>query len=658
MAITQQSTKQKTERQGSTDWKACLVTVQHTVEDILKKHLGHDRLRVKHKLSDLTGERDCSLYIVDTRIPDISIWPAPILVDPANRSKPWIFLLSKTSDASSLSELPTNSMFFEHSSEGLDALTSFIKRMFSPELSKKIERVYYVENIGSFVVRMGNGKTYLLKMDDLPEADSSRVIQYRIARNHDYFKVRQESSNWFEVPWDEVLYHCEPGYEYYKGKQVQTANKVRARRIGEKLREIRNTKGLSVEELAQKAGLKRPNLSRLEHGKHVPSLETMERLSVALGVPVADIVAGPSEIKQALPDRSKPNLGRIRVIGLGGAGCNAITRMVREQIRGVEFIAMNTDAQHLAITEAAIHIQLGERVTRGLGASGDRALGRKAAEESRDEIKQVMSSSDMTFIIAGMGGGTGTGAAPMVAEISRQCGALTIAIVTKPFGFEGNRRMRTAEEGIMELMDKVDTLVIIPNDRLLDLFDQKTGVEGAFKMADELLYHGVQAIAEVVTVPGLINLDFADIRTIMKDAGPAWMSIGRGSGQNRAVDAAKQALASPLLDVSIEEAKGVLLNIAGSTSLTLFEVNSAAEVIRQAVDPEANVIFGVVLDPNMGNEVRLTLIATGFTTKEAFAGSARQKEIARLLRTFKDKEPTIPSSLSRSLYSSRREMPA
>jgi len=355
-----------------------------------------------------------------------------------------------------------------------------------------------------------------------------------------------------------------------------------------------------------------------------------------------------------------PSGAKIKVVGLGGAGCNAVTRMVREQIRGVEFIAMNTDAQHLAVTEAAIRIQLGERITRGLGAGGDAVMGRKAAEESRDEIKQVMAGSDMSFITAGMGGGTGTGSAPMVAEISKQTGALTIAIVTKPFAFEGNHRMHTAENGIMELIDKVDTLVIIPNDRLLDLCDQKTGVDSAFKMADEVLYHGVQAIAEVVTVPGLINLDFADIRTIMRDAGPAWMSIGHGSGQNRAVDAAKQALSSPLLDVSMEGAKGVLFNVAGSNSLSLFEVNAAAEVIKQAVDPEANVIFGVVLDPNMGNEVRLTLIATGFTTREAMAGSAREKEITRILKGLKSEEEfEVPSFLrQRHVMPSARNRPA
>ncbi len=341
-----------------------------------------------------------------------------------------------------------------------------------------------------------------------------------------------------------------------------------------------------------------------------------------------------------------PSGAKIKVVGLGGAGCNAVTRMVREQIRGVEFIGMNTDAQALAVTEAAVRIQLGERITRGLGAGGDHTMGRKAAEESRDEIKQSVGGADMVFITAGMGGGTGTGSSALVAEVAKQSGALTIAVVTKPFTFEGAHRARTADEGIMALIDKVDTLVIIPNDRLLDLCDQKTGVDGAFKMADEVLHHGVQAIAEVVTVPGLINLDFADIRTIMKDAGPAWMSIGHGSGQNRAVDAAKQALASPLLDVSMEGAKGVLFNVAGSSSLTLFEVNGAADVIRQAVDPDANVIFGVVLDPNMGNEVRLTLIATGFATRDALTGNAREKEITRLLKGMKnDEELEVPSFL-------------
>lgn len=341
-----------------------------------------------------------------------------------------------------------------------------------------------------------------------------------------------------------------------------------------------------------------------------------------------------------------PSPAKIKVIGLGGAGCNAITRMVREQIRGVEFIAMNTDAQHLAVTEAPVRVQLGERLTRGLGAGGDHRLGQKAAEESRDDIKQLVDEADMVFITAGMGGGTGTGSLPVVAELAKQSGALTVAVVTKPFAFEGSHRSEVTEEGIANTIDKVDTMVIIPNDRLFALCDHKTGVDGAFKLADEVLCHGVQAIAEVITVPGLINLDFADVRAVLKDAGPSWMSIGRGVGQNRATDAAREALASPLLDVSVRGARGVLFNISGGGTLSLFEVNGAAEVIRQAVDSEANIIFGVTLDPNLDNEVRLTLIATGFTTREELVGAGREKEMARLLKDIKtEEELTIPTFL-------------
>jgi cell division protein FtsZ len=334
-----------------------------------------------------------------------------------------------------------------------------------------------------------------------------------------------------------------------------------------------------------------------------------------------------------------PSGANIKVIGLGGAGCNAITRMVREQIRGVEFIAMNTDAQALAVTEAAVRIQLGERATRGLGAGGDHLVGQKSAEESHDEIRQAVAGADMAFITAGMGGGTGTGSAAVVAGIVKQTGCLTIGVVTRPFSFEGTHRAQVADAGIAELIDKVDTLVIIPNDRLFDLCNDKVGVDGAFRIADDILCHGVQAIAEVVTVPGLINLDFADIRTIMKDAGPAWMSIGHGSGQNRARDAAKEALSSPLLDVSVDGAKGVLFNVAGGSNLSLYEVNDAAEIIRQAVDPEANVIFGVVLDPNMNADVRLTLIATGFDSKDhGLSGMSYDKEMNRLLKGIKSEE--------------------
>jgi len=349
---------------------------------------------------------------------------------------------------------------------------------------------------------------------------------------------------------------------------------------------------------------------------------------------------------------------KIKVIGLGGGGCNAVTRMVQEEIQGVEFIAMNTDSQAMALTEAPIRIQLGERLTKGLGVGGDSGLGQRAAEESRDELKEVISGSDMVFITSGMGGGTGTGAAPTVAEIAKQSGALTIAVVTKPFAFEGTNRCQVAEEGIAQLLGKVDTLIIIPNDRLLDLCDQKTGVDNAFRLADDVLRHGVQAISEVITVPGLINLDFADVRAVMKDAGPAWMSMGRGSGQNRAVDAAKEALASPLLDVSAGGSKGVLFNVVGGSSLTLFEVNEAAEVIKQAVDPEANIIFGVAHDADMDKEIKITLIATGFASKKGLAGIGKDEELNEFLNGLKKSEDEldVPSFLRRPLFSHRRQV--
>ncbi|MBI4187157.1 MAG: cell division protein FtsZ [Chloroflexi bacterium] len=353
-----------------------------------------------------------------------------------------------------------------------------------------------------------------------------------------------------------------------------------------------------------------------------------------------------------------PNPARIKVVGLGGGGCNAITRMVREDIHGVEFIAMNTDAQALAITEASVRVQLGEKLTRGLGAGGDHNQGQKSAEESRDEIKELVVGADMVFITCGMGGGTGTGSAPVVAEIAKQSGALTIAVVTKPFSFEGTRRRQVAEDGITRLMGKVDTLIIIPNDRLLDLCDQKMPVDAAFQMADDVLRHGVQAISEVITVPGVINLDFADVKAVMKDAGPAWMSIGTGSGQDRAVEAAKAALASPLLDVSVTGSKGVLFNVVGGNSLSLFEVNKASEVIRQAVDPDANIIFGVAHDPAMDKEVKITLIATGFTTRTGLIG-ATEDELSKLLKNLRNEEEQldVPSFLRRPMFAHRRQMP-
>jgi len=341
-----------------------------------------------------------------------------------------------------------------------------------------------------------------------------------------------------------------------------------------------------------------------------------------------------------------PSPARIKAIGIGGGGCNAITRMVRQEIKGVDFIAMNTDGQALALAEAPTRIQLGEKLTRGLGAGGDHKVGSKAAEESRQVIEEIVAGADMIFVTAGMGGGTGTGGIPLVAEIAKQSGALTIAVVTKPFSFEGAHRTMTAEEGLLDLSGKVDTLIIIPNDRLLQLCDAKTNVDSAFTLADDALRLGVKAISEVVTVPGLINLDFADIKSVMKDAGPAWMSVGRGSGQNRAAEAAKAALASPLLDVAISGARGVLFNVTGGSSLTLFECKEAAEVIGQGVSPDANIIFGVVFDPKMDSEVQITVIATGFTTQYG-RGIANADELRRLITNSGDLLDA-PSFLRRS----------
>ena len=353
------------------------------------------------------------------------------------------------------------------------------------------------------------------------------------------------------------------------------------------------------------------------------------------------------------------NPAKIKVIGLGGGGSNAVTRMVRENIQGVEFIAMNTDAQALAICEAPVCVQLGPKLTRGLGAGGDHHVGTKAAEENKDELKDIVGGADMVFLTAGMGGGTGTGSIPVVAEIAKASGALTIAVVTKPFSFEGAHRMQNAQEGIDELVDKVDTLIIIPNDKLLTLCDNKTGVDSAFKLADDVLRHGVQAIAEVITTPGMINLDFADVKAIMKDAGPAWMSIGKGTGQNRAIDAAKEALSSPLLEVSVQGSKGVLFNVVGGSSLSLFEVNQAADVIKAAVDPEANIIFGVANDPTLDQEVRITLIATGFNAKMGMGKqNQEEEELTKILKNMKtEEELDMPSFLRRPMFQRRPAAP-
>ncbi len=343
---------------------------------------------------------------------------------------------------------------------------------------------------------------------------------------------------------------------------------------------------------------------------------------------------------------SSPIPAKIKAIGIGGGGCNAINRMVQQGVTGVDFIAMNTDAQALALSEAPTRIQLGEKLTKGLGVGGHHDVGKKAAEESRQIIEELVEGADMVFINAGMGGGTGTGGIPVVAEIAKSTGALTIGVVTKPFTFEGGHRTQVAEEGILNLTSKVDTLIIIPNDRLLHLCDAKTSVDNAFKKADDALMLGVQSISEVVTVPGLINLDFADIKSVMKDAGPAWMSVGIGSGQNRAAEAARSALASPLLDVSIKGSTGIIFNITGGPSLTLFECNEAAEVISQAVDPSANIIFGVVNDPEMpDSELKITVIATGFGGQR---GQVVSREELRRLITGGGEALDVPSFLRRT----------
>ncbi|MBI3953264.1 MAG: cell division protein FtsZ [Chloroflexi bacterium] len=312
---------------------------------------------------------------------------------------------------------------------------------------------------------------------------------------------------------------------------------------------------------------------------------------------------------QANPSES---LAKIKVVGVGGGGCNAIGRMVKDNIQGIEFLAVNTDAQALARCAIPTRIRIGDKLTRGLGVGGNPTLGAEAAEESRDELKEALRGADMVFIAAGMGGGTGTGAAPVVAEIAKETGALTVGIITKPFGFEGARRRRQADEGATRLKEKVDTLIAVTNDRLLDICDQKVSVETAFRLADDVLRQGITAISDLITFPGEINLDFADVRAIMAEAGAALMGIGYGSGEKRAVDAAHHAIQNPLLDLSIDGAKGVLLNVTGGPDLTLYEVNQAAAAIGEVVHEDANIIFGMVTDEKMEHEVKVTVIATGF----------------------------------------------
>ena len=315
-------------------------------------------------------------------------------------------------------------------------------------------------------------------------------------------------------------------------------------------------------------------------------------------------------------DREPQGMANIKVVGLGGGGSNAVARMFKERVPGVDYVVVNTDAQALVGSDVPLKIRIGDQLTGGKGVGGSAELGMRSAEESREDLHEATRDSDMVFIAAGMGGGTGTGAAPIVAQIARESGALTVGIVTRPFAFEGQRRANVADEGIKRLREHVDTLLVIPNERLHMICDEEMTAENSFKMADDVLRLGVQSIAELVTLPGDINLDFADIQSIMRNAGPAWMSIGWGVGEHRAMEAAQQAITNPLLDVSIEGATGVLFNIAGGGDLKLSELHEAAGVIQRVVDPEANIIFGMVTDPKMENEIKLTIIATGFPTQE------------------------------------------
>ncbi len=311
-------------------------------------------------------------------------------------------------------------------------------------------------------------------------------------------------------------------------------------------------------------------------------------------------------------ERMLDGTATIKVIGVGGAGNNAVNRMIESGIRGVEFISVNTDRQALQMSKAGTKIQIGEKITRGLGAGANPDIGAQSAEESKSEVTEALRGADMVFVTAGMGGGTGTGAAPIVASAAKEMGILTIGVVTKPFTFEGKKRLSQAERGIESLKSKVDTLVVIPNDKLLQIIDRKTSIVDAFRMADDVLRQGVQGISDLIAVPGLVNLDFADVKTIMLNTGMAHMGIGIASGENRAEDAAKQAIQSPLLETSIEGARGVIINITGGNDLGLHEVNTAAELVQRSVDPEANIIFGAVIDETIEDQIIITVIATGF----------------------------------------------
>ena len=363
------------------------------------------------------------------------------------------------------------------------------------------------------------------------------------------------------------------------------------------------------------------------------------------------------------PIKETESFARIKVVGVGGGGCNAVDRMIEAGLQGVEFIAVNTDAQALLKTKAPTQVRIGDKLTRGLGSGGDPTVGKKAAEESAEELYETLKGADMVFITAGIGGGTGTGASPVIAQAAREIGALTIGVVTRPFTFEGTQRVHSAEEGIAALKDQVDTLIVIPNDRLLQIVDKKASLQDAFSVADDVLRQGIQGISELITVPGLINLDFADVRSIMSEGGAALMAVGEATGDERAREAAEQAMSSELLDITIDGARGILFNVTGGPDLTLFEVNQAAAIIKQTAHPEVNLIFGAVVDPEMNEKFRITVIATGVERtgmprnimertvlrsreregKQEREGSEREKEFQP--RTFNTENLDIPTFL-------------
>ena len=345
----------------------------------------------------------------------------------------------------------------------------------------------------------------------------------------------------------------------------------------------------------------------------------------------------------------------IKVIGVGGAGNNAVNRMIEAEIKGVEFIAVNTDRQALQKSKAPVKIQIGEKITRGLGAGANPDIGAQAAEESRSEIAEALRGADMVFVTAGMGGGTGTGAAAIVAGAAKEMGILTIAVVTKPFTFEGKKRLAQAERGVESLKGKVDSLVVIPNDKLLQIIDRKTSIVEAFKMADDVLRQGVQGISDLIAIEGLVNLDFADVKTIMLNRGMAHMGIGRASGENRAEDAAKQAIQSPLLETSIEGARGVIINITGGSDLGLQEINTAAELVQRSVDPEANIIWGSVIDESLGDEIVITVIATGFETEQPLTSIGVENLVSK---AWDKKVNSIPTSSESNNSSSDLDIPS